>query len=177
MTKKQSIIQKLRDLHPICAYQVNIGLMHLEDTIHEQYKVDMDPEYQRSYVWSDMQKQKFVGAFLENHKAIPPFWFNWVSKDFKHSHSEIVDGKQRLSACIGWVNGDFEAICPSGIKVHFDDLDEIDRISLSNYYSMEWCFVDLSRKEVMEFYIRLNSGGTIHSDDELERVKGLIKES
>lgn len=168
-----SIIRRIQSNVPDCTYHVNVGLASVKSSL-EQFNVNLDPVYQRDYVWAEDQKIKFVGAAIENPKAMPPFWFNWVHDEFDRSSSEVVDGKQRLNACISWLDGEIPAVCPCGETVWFKDLNEIDIRLIDFGFSFSWNFVDLNKKEVMKFYIRLNSGGTIHSGEDLDKVKKLI---
>ena len=41
-------------------------------------------------------------------------------------------------------------------------------------YCLSWNFVELKPVEVMKFYLRLNSGGTVHKPKELDKVRRLI---
>lgn len=170
-----SIIHEVQKNVPDCTYHANIGLGGIIRSL-EQYKVDLDPDYQRDHVWTDVQESKFVGAFIENPKSIPPFWFNWLHTDGYRSCSEIVDGKQRITACIKWHNGEIKALCPCGRIIHISDLDEVDLRGINMGVLMDWNFVDLNRIEVMRFYLRLNDGGTVHTEKELEKVKDMINE-
>ena len=169
------IIRKIQASVPDCTYHVNFGLGAVTNFI-DQYDVDLNPVYQRDYVWSEEQKILFVGAAIENPNAVPAFWLNWVSKDFRRSHSEIVDGKQRLSAIISWMGGKIPAVCPCGETVWYKDLDEVDLRNIDSGTSLDFNFVELNPKEVMKFYIRLNSGGTVHSKDDIEKVRKMIDE-
>jgi len=162
-----SILPEIQSSVPRCCYQVDIGLGRLKTNL-EQYNINLDPDYQRNYVWSGLQKSKFVGALIENHKAIPPFWFN-RTKDF--ASSEVVDGKQRIEACLTWLKDDIPAICPCEKVVWYSDLDEVDHRGINNSITLRWNFVELPRVEVMEFYLRLNAGGTVHTEDDLNKVR------
>lgn len=170
------ILRIIQENVPDCTYHVNVSLGHLLDSIN-QYGIDLDPDYQRGHVWTEEQEQKFVGALLENYKAIPPFWFNWTSKEYHRDSSEIVDGKQRINSCIRWLKGEIHAVCPCGIEVEYRELDKVSLRGLATYVTMNWNFVELSRKEVMQFYLRLNNGGTIHTPAELDKVRRLVEES
>jgi hypothetical protein len=167
------ILKAIQANVPNCTYHVNVGLGYLVTTLC-QYNINLNPIYQRDYVWTLEQKQKFVGAMLENHNAIPPLWFNWTSKEFSRDSAEVVDGKQRIQACLEWLDGKFDAICPCKETVHIAQLDEIDMRNIGMSCVFDWNFVDLTPKEVMKFYLRLNSGGTVHTKDDLEKVEKLI---
>lgn len=165
-----TILRKIQAHVPDCTYRVDTGLRRLKDTL-EHYDINLNPEYQRDHVWTEEQESKFVGALLENHDAIPPFWFNWTNKRLS---AEVVDGKQRLKACLRWLGNEFAAVCPCGEEVWHKELCEIDLRGISTTVTMSWKFVELDEIEVMKFYLRLNSGGTIHSQHELDRVRNLI---
>jgi hypothetical protein len=36
-------------------------------------------------------------------------------------------------------------------------------------------YIDLPRKKRLEFYLKLNRGGSIHTDEEIEKVRDLLK--
>jgi hypothetical protein len=165
----------VKSLVPDCTYRVDFGMSRIKEFI-EQYEVDMDPAYQRDYVWDINQKQKFVGALLQNPNSIPIFWFNWKSK--RHTDgSEVVDGKQRMNALLEWGQGKFEAICPCEERFHVDQLDEISKRYVNYSCTCKMHFVCLSPIEVMRFYLALNSGGTIHSSEDLAKVRLAIVET
>lgn len=156
---------------PTCSNHVNVGIKRLRNHI-ELYDVNCDPDYQRDHVWTDIQAEKFVGALLENPESIPPMWIN-VCKDLS---SELVDGKQRVHSILRWLDGEIPARCPMGEVVWIHELDEVDLRALSTNVTLSWKFVELDRKGVIDFYLRLNSGGTIHSEEELDRVRKLLEE-
>jgi hypothetical protein len=167
-----SIISKVQENVPYCSYHVNISLDGVRSAI-EHYQIDLDPEYQRGYVWTREQSQRFVGALIEYPQGIPPLWFNFVSKDYDRSHAEVIDGKQRLTACLRWIDGEIEAICPCGISIRREDLNEVE-LRHAGFVFMSWNFVNLDSIEVMQFYLRLNCGGTVHESKDLERVRQAI---
>lgn len=37
------------------------------------------------------------------------------------------------------------------------------------------CMLDKTNQEVIDFYVDFNSAGTVHTQEEIERVKSLIK--
>lgn len=162
-------LRRVQRLMPDCTYRVDFAIAAIPRFL-EQYGVNMDPDYQRGYVWTKTQKQKFVGAVLQNHNSIPIFWFNTLDS----GKSEVIDGKQRLSAILGWLNNKYDAICPCGESFRFDEADEIARRGLDMMITLKMHFVKLPRLDVLRFYLSLNSGGTVHKPRDLERVISLI---
>ena len=167
------IIKIIQDKVPFCKYRVDVPLKSIPHNI-ENYGIDMNPDYQRNYIWTQEQKEKFVGSLIENPDLIPHFYFN--IKDYIMDSCEVVDGKQRLSAIVDWLKGDIIALCPCGISLYRKDLDKVSETLIRVSITTSWKFVKLNKIEVMEFYLRLNSGGTIHSEEDLQRVKDLIIE-
>lgn len=170
-----SILRQIQSKIPDCTYHVDTGLGRLKQSL-EQYDVNLNPDYQRDHVWTEGQAMTFMGSLLENSNAIPPFWFNWVNDPFKQAKSELLDGKQRINACLKWLDNDIPAKFITGETIWYKDLNEIDLRNVNLSVTLSWNFVDLDRKGVLEFYLRLNSGGTIHTQEELDKVKQLIKE-
>ena len=60
---------------------------------------------------------------------------------------------------------------PDGRRIAFADTNEVDRRFLP---SVKIAFIDLPRVERLRFYLKLNRGGTVHTDEEIDRVRALI---
>lgn len=162
-------LRRVQHLTPDSTYRVDIPIAGIPRFV-EQYGIDMDPDYQRGYVWTREQKRQFVGAVLQNHNSIPIFWFNTLSV----GKAEVVDGKQRLSAILGWLNGDYDAVCPCGESFAFADADVIGERNLDMMTVLKMHFVELTRPDVLRFYLALNSGGTVHKPKDLNRVRRML---
>ena len=171
MTRRK--INEIQSLVPTCHYQVDVGLITTPRHL-ELYNVNLDPDYQRGNVWTPEQQSKFVGALIEDNTQINPVILNDVSGT-DLSETEVVDGKQRITAIMAWIEGKFNALCPCGDEVSCESLDETEKRGLGMATSMHWKFVALNRKEVMQYYLRLNCGGTIHTQEELDRVRGMLE--
>lgn len=79
-----------------------------------------------------------------------------------------LDGLQRLTALREFVNGDF------GIFQDRIYWENINRYYKLRFYVSFSVFVVPTREDCLKLYLDLNSGGTPHSDEEIERVKGLL---
>lgn len=80
----------------------------------------------------------------------------------------IVDGKQRLQAVREFMKGNIKAF---GYYIHeFSDKPDILVARFSwNIAALE------TMNEVYKWYIDFNSGGNIHTKEEIEKVKRMIK--
>ena len=168
-------LEKVQSYTPRCTYRVDWGVASIPRFI-EQYNIDMDPDYQRDYIWTVDQKKAFVGAVIQNHNTIPIFWFNSEGPLENRNKVEVVDGKQRINAILGWLDNKYEAICPCGEVFWYKDIDEIGRRILGMATTLKMHFVQLSRKDVLKFYLALNSGGTIHNEKDLSKVRKMLEE-
>ena len=170
-------IMEIQNSVPRTMYSIDCPMLSIEKHL-EQFNVNLDPKYQRDYVWTTEQQEKFVGALIEYPRSIPNFVFNFttIGSNYLSGNSEIVDGKQRINSCLKWKRGEISALCPCGDKVEFNSLNEVEERILGIATTMKWIFINLPPVDVMKYYIRLNSGGTVHSNEELDRVRKLIRE-
>lgn len=76
----------------------------------ERDEIITDPEYQRNGgVWTLEKKQLLIDSIINNYD-IPKIYFHQFSRDEKKETGKsyaIIDGKQRLEAIWGFVEGDF----------------------------------------------------------------------
>jgi hypothetical protein len=86
--------------------------------------------------------------------------------------SEVLDGKQRLSAMMAWLLGEIPAVCVDGSEIWYRDTNEVDRRQLP---LVRLTFVDLPLVERLTFYLKLNRGGTPHTDEEIARVRAKLE--
>jgi hypothetical protein len=89
--------------------------------------------------------------------------------------AQVVDGKQRINAILGWLEGHYEAICPCGETFWFNQADEITRRGLGLMTTLKMHFVTLRKIDVLKFYLSLNSGGTVHAAADLDKVRAMLR--
>lgn len=150
-------------------YQVDVpldGLLDALDRYLEKYGLEMNPDFQRGHVWTEAQQIAFVEFILCGGNTTPiylnhPNWMNSMSKgDFV-----VVDGLQRLTALLRFLKNEIQVFG----KYFFSDFDFIDgdlKININNLKT---------RKEVLKWYLEINSGGTPHTKEEIERIKSLLE--
>lgn len=153
-------------------YSIDVSIDYLEEWLNNQsdeLQLILDPDYQRGYVWTESQKIKYVEFILRGGKSANTFLFNcpgWM-EDFRGPF-ELVDGKQRISAILYFLHDKIPAF--GSYYREFTDKLRVSnisfRITINNLNT---------RKEVLKWYLDLNSGGTVHSDEELNKVKLLLE--
>lgn len=69
-------------------------------TIFEDY--DLDPEYQRNYIWDDARKSRLIESFVANIPIPPIFLY-----ETEYNKYEVMDGLQRISTIIKFFKNEF----------------------------------------------------------------------
>lgn len=81
----------------------------------------------------------------------------------------ILDGKQRLNSIVKFLKNELKVF-----GYYLDDFEDKDRIL--RHYELRFNINDMSnRKDILQWYIDYNTGGTVHSEEEINRVKLLLK--
>lgn len=136
-------------------------------------RLNLDPDYQRGHVWTLEQSAAFVGHKLEGGESPTLTIQRW-----DHSAvDEMVDGKQRFLAILGFVENRVPALLSSGDAFYLRDWpDEEQRyVGRSMDLVLRVRYVRCrDRAEVLRLYLKLNRGGSVHSDEEIARVRALL---
>ena len=156
------------------SYQINVPWMYLEKTIQEYLDIglELNPDFQRGHVWTEAQQIAYVEFILRGGKTARTIYFNnpsWGCQTNKNYTSFVcVDGLQRLTAVRRFLNNEIPAFG------HY--LNEYtDRLPL--FVDFIFNVNDLqTKREVLVWYIEMNSAGTEHTSDEINRVKKLLEE-
>jgi hypothetical protein len=139
-----------------------------------EVKLELSPEYQRAHVWTDTQREQFMGHVFGGG-IVPPIIVHMGNLD---EPDEVIDGKQRLTTMYRWAKGEIAALLYDGTRVRITDFDEAARklimgpsgLTVKILYARH-----LSLVQRMELYLRLNNGGTYHTSEEIERVRTLLE--
>lgn len=159
-------------------YKVNMDIRRIPAWIeeNEQYGLQLNPDFQRGHIWTEQQQVLWLEFFLRGGKSgidiyfNDPYFQNW-SDEVKDSYKDFVcvDGLQRLTAVQRFIGNE--------IKVFGSYYKEYSDPRMLNSYSLIFHINDLkSKKEVLQWYLDMNAGGTPHTNEEIERVKQMIEE-
>jgi hypothetical protein len=162
-----------------CDYGIDHLAMMVNGDSREDEGWDLNPVYQRDACWTDLQASRFMGHML-SQGPVPTIFVQRheteknAPKGSKYWEIpvEVIDGQQRIRAMLKWFEGKIGAEMEDGKLVHYAHLNEIERRGLP---TVQVSYVDLSMEERLKFYIRLNRGGTVHSDDEIQRVREMLE--
>ena len=152
------------------------------DRYAEDYgSVELNPDFQRGHVWTEAQQIHYVENALRGIVAQTAFVIqlncpNWENDDYQGElprGMQCIDGLQRLTAIQRLMAGDIK---PFGLSLEDLEYSSFSLKGVSYRFRIEM-FTFQTRAELLKHYLDLNTGGTPHSADEIERVKRLLEET
>jgi len=174
MVRYEDVIRKF----PHCPYHVNTSLDFLFTQLghwgEKPLTMELNPDFQRGHVWTEKQQIAFVEFLLKDPqdskaKSIIFNCRNWTA-EYKEKNADVVylvDGLQRLTAIRRFMNNEIPV---NGYYLNeFESSTFLKRIYLDIYVN------SLNRAEMLKWYVDLNSGGTVHSEEEIARVRELAE--
>lgn len=164
-------------------YECDIDFRHIKSAL-TRYEQDfggleLNPDFQRGHVWNpDQQKHYLENVFrgvVSTSGIVVQFNCpNWDDVDYSGDLPkgfQCIDGLQRLTAVMDFLDGKVKpfGLLPSDLNV--------------SRYSLKGCSYRFrlavhtfsSRSELLQHYLDLNTGGTPHSKEEIERVNKLLE--
>lgn len=154
---------------PIVADNLDVGLFHLTDHI-QGWGLDLDPDYQRGHVWNEYQREAFMGFLLCG--GVPPHCY---MAPITWDRSELIDGKQRVTTVLMWLNGEVAALLPDGLRVRRDEAVPESLRGLEQRLRFG-IIKGTTRAERIRIYLRLNAGGSVHTAEEIQKARDLLNE-
>ena len=163
LPKAKSLIKKVDYQKDVEIIQLTMSLKHF----YKYYKdgiVNLNPAYQRDFVWTLDQKRAYIQNIFENRAKI--------EDDLV---MEVLDGKQRLNALFGYLENKFSV---SGLK--FKQLCQDDQTFLVSQ-SVRYHRVmnhgnsnDVSNDVKLRLFYEINLLGTRMTDKELQQAKAML---
>ena len=155
------------------SYAPNVSWKYLPEQLKhhiEDYGLDINPDFQRGHVWDDEKRIHYVEFALRGGRSSMDLYFNCPDCHIGGVEDYVlVDGKQRLAAAVKFINNEIPAF-----GHYFREF--IDKMPMMEPNFL-WHVNDLkTREEVLTWYLELNSGGVVHTSEELNRVRKLLKE-
>lgn len=161
-------------------YYVDIEWSYLVNKVEkdqEEWGLDLEPDFQRGHVWSEEQRIKYIEFCLRGGRGSRDILFNdptinRAAETERDIGYVLVDGLQRLTSIMRFMKGELGVFGGYTIK----DFKERARLVTRNQW-VKFYINDLqTRAEVLQWYLDLNQGGVIHTDQELARVRGLLEQ-
>ena len=164
---------------------VDVSWRYLEQQIahfDESHSLEMDPPFQRAHVWTTDQQKAYVEFCLKGGESGRDIYWNcagWMgsARDWYKNPIYLVDGKQRLEAVRKFLRDElrvFDKHMPYNYPIGINYSEFEDNLSYTDA-SFKFHMNDLmTYAEVLKWYLEFNSGGTPHTEDELNKVRIML---
>lgn len=137
--------------------------------------LELMPDFQRNHVWTESQQVAFVENVLRGIVDASGLTVRFNSPSWsydKANYSDLddtlvcVDGLQRITAVRKFMSGEIMAF---GLSVNQFPKTYFRQFLFSmSIYQLQ------TRREVLQLYIDINTGGTPHTTAEIEKVKQML---
>lgn len=132
-----------------------------------------NPDYQREYVWTTEDKVKLIDSVF-NERSIGSFLFvEYPFAKYKGAY-EVLDGKQRINALIEFYSGKFPY---QGKYYHQLSRQDRGRFMGLHIQHAELDGVRMSRSDMLELFLDVNTAGVPQSEEHIAKVKALLNEA
>lgn len=163
---RKSCLAKNKNIQLSFSNRTIESLLH----IYHSFGIDMYPEYQRGYVWTQADREYLLDSVFAN-ADIGKFVFvhreNWKPGTPTY---EILDGKQRLNTLVDFYEG---RLVYQGYS--FDDLDSVDRNFFMNHLVSSAEINNASQEEILRYFLFLNRGGREMDRSHLEKIEHMLE--
>ena len=129
--------------------------------------VEMDPIYQRDYVWDEHDKVTLINSIF-NHVNLGLIVFARLAYEVDCPLYEIIDGKQRLAALIEFFEDRFAY---NGI--YYSQLSLVDKEQFDNYSISTGMLTNPTDKEKIATFLAVNTFGKRMDATQLAEVAAL----
>lgn len=155
-------------------YKVDVGFKYFSKTINqyvEEYGLVLNPDFQRGHVWTEEQQEKYIEYVLKGGTSGKEIFFNkpsWHCKaKTEYDDFVCVDGLQRITAIMKFQSNDLKVF-----GLHYNEFEGEPR-EITTRISIR--INDLQyEKDVLQWYVEMNEGGTPHSKEEIQKVKEML---
>lgn len=155
-------------------YRVDIGFKYFSKTIQQFVDEDgliLNPDFQRGHVWTEEQQIKYIEYVLKGGESGREIFFNKPSwhRKAKTDYGDFVcvDGLQRITAIMKFQSNELKVFGLRYNEFEGEPREITTRLTIR--------INDLQyEKDVLQWYVEMNEGGTPHTREEIQKVKDMI---
>lgn len=156
------------------------GQRFLEATTHtiawfwkrfHQNELELQPPFQRNPVWQEKQQAYLIDTVLRGY-PIPELYLQTVVDALGEEKYVVVDGQQRIRACMGFLAGEFALGDDSGPLAGsvFDELEDEQKKQIFEYKFVVRELPQLSEPEIRGIFERLNRNNVALNAQEIRHA-------
>lgn len=154
--------QKITE-HEIREYPVSVIVEKFTDGLETDEAELFIPDYQREFVWTELQQSRFIESLLLNLPV--PYLFVADTNENDDGRIEIVDGSQRIRTLVRFLMGELELKelekIPAANGLRFTDFPKSRQLRFNRKTLRMIELTEQADEEARrEIFDRLNSGGT-----------------
>ena len=167
-----AMFKGIKSFTPCCRYRVTIpwdSLLQSLARYRKNYKLIENPDFQRGHVWVEAQRIAYVEFILRGGSTGREIYFNCTSwMDGFNTPLILVDGLQRITAVERFLTNQIPAF--GYLFKEYSDNIPFDCEFFFSIHNLK------TRAKVLKWYIELNSGGIVHTPEEINKVIRLLEE-
>lgn len=140
--------------------------------IHDRGELEMKPPFQRNPVWTEKQKSYLIDSIL-NEYPVPEIYMQEIVKETGEVKYVIVDGQQRIRACLEFINNEFEIDSkdsPQWANLTFEELKPDEKKRIYGYDFISRYLPDIADTAIREIFQRLNRNNVVLNPQELRQA-------
>lgn len=133
------------------------------------FGIDMNPEYQRDYVWDDSDNESLLDSIFDNIDIGKFVLFR--NDDYDNKGYEIGDGKQRLNALISY----YENRYPYR-GYYYNDLSPSDKNKIRQTNISMAIIDNVTEKQKLKIFLKINKTGKVMDKEHLNKVAKILED-
>lgn len=154
------------------SYRIHVDWQWMDKCL-EDYEINdnliYDPDFQRGYVWGKNQQVQYIEYILRGGISGKEVFFNHPG--WQHGYEGdmvLVDGKQRILAVRNFLSNKIK-VFNHLFQEYTGDMPFRRCCFYFNVNNLK------DPNDVIKWYISMNSGGSIHTEDDIQRAKDCLK--
>lgn len=157
--------------------------------MYDKGNLSFDNAVQRSFVWKNTSKDNRMSMLIDSMLRgfpVPPMYCNCIFDDIKNKTYDFLDGKQRTTTIIKFLNDEFPLVNIPTFEdeegnehdyngLTFSQLPEDIRDNIKTYNFTVYYYENMEHEDAEEMFRRLNNGKSLTAI-ELTRANAISKE-
>jgi hypothetical protein len=139
---------------------------------HKGGELELKAPFQRNPVWSAKQKAYLIDTILRGY-PVPELYMQEYTDAEGHDRYVVVDGQQRLRACLEFIEGDLALDpddSPDFADMTFEDLSDDQKRQVYNYNFVVRVLPDMPEADLRAMFQRLNRNVVALNQQELRHA-------
>jgi uncharacterized protein with ParB-like and HNH nuclease domain len=140
---------------------------------HQNDELQLSAPFQRNPVWTNAQKSYLIDTILQG-LPVPEFYMQDAVSDEGEERNLVVDGQQRVRACLDFVFGEYalegEDVDARWRELTFDELEPGEKKSIYGYKFVVRVLPSMPEEELRRIFARLNRNVVALNQQELRNA-------